>query len=96
MLELGPFAPALHAGVGEYLGEAGIDCLVAVGELAQSIAQGARDAGVPQVVHCKDRDEARNILPQAIRPDSTILVKGSRGMKLEEVTARLLELTEEA
>lgn len=96
MLELGPFAPALHTGVGEYLGAVGIDCLVAVGELAQSIAQGARDAGVPQVVHCKDRDEARNILPQAIRPDSTILVKGSRGMKLEEVTARLLELTEEA
>ena len=31
MLELGPFAPALHSGVGEYLGKAGINCLVAVG-----------------------------------------------------------------
>ena len=31
MFELGPFAPALHTGVGECLGKARIDCLVAVG-----------------------------------------------------------------
>ena len=47
MFELGPLAPALHAGVGDYLGKAGIDCLVAVGELAEHIAQGARNSGVP-------------------------------------------------
>ena len=95
MLELGPFAPALHAGVGEYLGTVGVDCLVAVGELSSSIVQGARDAGVPQVIHCKTREEAKEVLPQVVRPDSTILVKASRGMKLEELTARLLELTAE-
>lgn len=96
MLELGPFAPALHTGVGEYLSNVGVDCLVAVGELAGYIAQGAREAGVPQVIHCHTREEAKAVLSQAVRPDSTILVKASRGMKLEELTARLLELTEEA
>lgn len=96
MLELGPFAPALHTGVGEYLGTVGVHCLVAVGEQAEYIAQGAREAGVPQVIHCKDREEAKAVLPQVIRPDSTVLVKASRGMKLEELTARLLELTKEA
>ena len=96
MLELGPFAPALHTGVGEYLGEVKIDCLVAVGQLAEHIAQGARDAGVPQVIQCRDREEARAVLPQVVRPDSTILLKASRGMKLEELTAKLLELTAEA
>ena len=95
MLELGPFAPALHTGVGEYLGTVGVDCLVAVGELAQHIAQGARDAGVAQVISCRDREEAKAVLPQVVRPDSTILLKASRGMKLEELTARLLELTAE-
>lgn len=95
MLELGPFAPALHTGVGEYLGSVGVDCLVAVGELAGYIAQGARDAGVPQVIHCQTREEAKAILPQVVRPNSTILVKASRGMRLEELTARLLELTAE-
>jgi len=96
MLELGPFAPALHTGVGEYLGSVGIDCLVAVGELAEYIAQGARDSGVPNVIHCKTREEAKGVLPQVVCPDSTVLIKGSRGMKLEEVTAKLLELTKEA
>ena len=96
MLELGPFAPALHSGVGEYLGEAGIDCLVAVGELARYIAEGAREAGVPQVIHRGDQEGAKAVLSQVVGPDSTVLVKGSRGMKLEELTAFLLELTTEA
>lgn len=95
MLELGPFAPALHSGVGEYLGTVGVDCLVAVGELSSHIAHSAQDAGVPQVFHCQTRDEAKNILPKVLHPNSTVLVKGSRGMKLEEITAKLLELTAE-
>jgi UDP-N-acetylmuramoyl-tripeptide--D-alanyl-D-alanine ligase len=95
MLELGSFAPALHTGVGECLGRAGIDCLVAVGELSAYIAQGARDTGVPQIFHCPDKKTAKAVLPQIIKPDSTILVKASRGMKLEELTACLLELTQE-
>ena len=48
-----------------------------------------------QVISCRDREEAKAVLPQVIRPDSTILLKASRGMKLEELTARLLELTAE-
>ena len=96
MLELGPFAPALHSGVGEYLGTADVDCLVAVGELARHIAQGAQNAGVPQVIQRDSREEAKAVLPQVVGPDTTVLVKGSRGMKLEELTACLLELTTEA
>lgn len=96
MLELGPFAPALHAGVGEYLGKVGINCLVAVGEQAENIAQSARESGVPVVYHCKSREEAEKVLPEILRPDSTILVKASRGMQLETLSACLLNLTQEA
>ena len=96
MLELGPFAPALHAGVGECLGKAKVDCLVAVGEMSQHMAQAARESGVPMVYHCVDRDAAKAVLNQIVREDSTILVKASRGLKLEELTAYLLKLTEEA
>ena len=96
MFELGPFAPALHTGVGECLGKARIDCLVAVGELAEHIAQGARNSGVPLVYHCKDKAEAKPVLDQLVRPGSTILVKASRGMELEELTAYLLSITPEA
>lgn len=96
MFELGPFAPALHQGVGECLGRAGIDCLVAVGELAGQIAEGARASGVPLVYHCGDKAAAKAVLKQVVRPESTILVKASRGMKLEELTAYLMEVTPEA
>ena len=92
MFELGPYAPALDAGVGDYLGKRGIDCLVAVGKLSEHMAQGAREAGVPTVYSCGNKEEAKAVLPQVVRPDSTILVKASRGMALEELTAQLLTL----
>ena len=96
MLELGPFSPALHSGVGECLGRAGIQCLVAVGEESEHIAQGARDSGVPLVYHCADKEAAKVVLEELIRPNSAFLVKASRGMKLEDLTAFLLEHTKEA
>ena len=95
MLELGPFAPALHAEGGEYLGQAGIQCLVAVGEQSAAMAQGARDAGVPQVLYCHDKGEAMERLPDILREDCTILVKASRGMKMEDITAFLVKQTPE-
>ena len=79
MFELGPFAPTLHAGVGAYLGKAGIDCLVAVGELARHIYDAAKDAMVPQVYWCETKEEAKPILAELVKPNSTILVKASRG-----------------
>ena len=95
MLELGPFSPALHAEVGEYLGQAGIQCLVAVGEQSAAMAQGARDAGVPQVLYCQDKGEAMERLPQLVRGDCTVLVKASRGMKMEDITSFLVKQTPE-
>jgi len=95
MLELGPFAPGLHSGVGECLGKAGVDCLVAVGEMSAHIAQGARDSGVPVVYHILDKEEAKPLWEAILRPDCTVLVKASRGMRLEELTAQLMERTQE-
>ena len=95
MLELGPFSPALHAEVGEYLGQAGIQCLVAVGEQSAAMAQGARDAGVPQVLYCQDKGEAMERLPMLLRGDCTVLVKASRGMKMEDITSFLVKQTPE-
>ena len=95
MFELGPYSPALHTEVGECLGKQNIHCLVAVGDEAKHIAQGARATGVPQVYYCRDKAEAKAVLPEIVKPDSTILVKASRGMKMEELVARLVELTPE-
>ena len=95
MFELGPYSPALHTEVGECLGKQHIHCLVAVGNEAKHIAQGAKNSGVEQIYYCRDKEEAKAILPEIVKPDSTILVKASRGMKMEELVARLVELTPE-
>ena len=95
MFELGPYSPALHTEVGECLGKQNIHCLVAVGDEAKHIAEGAKATGVPQVYYCRDKAEAKTVLPEIVKPDSTILVKASRGMKMEELVARLVELTPE-
>ena len=96
MFELGSFAPALHAGVGAYLGKAGIDCLLAVGELAKHIYDAAEKAGVPDAYWCRTKEEAKPILEELVRPGSTILVKASRGMAFEELVDDLLRVTPEA
>ena len=95
MFELGPFALTLHAGVGAYLGKAGIDCLVAVGELARHIYDAAKDAMVPQVYWCETKEEAKPILAELVKPNSTILVKASRGMAFEELVDDLKRITKE-
>ena len=96
MFELGPLAPALHAGIGEYLGKAGVDCLVAVGELAKHIYDAAEKAGVPELHYCAGKKEALPVLAQVVKPGCTILVKASRGMAFEELVEYLKVITPEA
>ena len=95
MFELGPFAPNLHAGVGEYLSRAGIDCLLAVGDLAEHIYLAAQRSGVPDAFWCRTKEEAKPILEQLVRPGSTVLVKASRGMAFEELVDYLKSITKE-
>ena len=94
MLELGPLAPALHAGVGEYLGKTGIDCLVAVGDLARHIYNAAQSAPVPECYYCTTKEEAKTTLDSVVKPHATILVKASRGMAFEELVEYLKSVTQ--
>lgn len=95
MLELGEFSQSLHTGVGEYMGGKGIDCLIAIGPECRYMAEGAKKAGVEHVCACENKAAALEILAQWLKPDTTFLVKASRGMRLEEISAYLLEQTKE-
>ena len=96
MFELGPLAPALHAGVGEFLGKAGVDCLVAVGDLAKHIYDAAQSAPVPECYYCPTKAEALKVLDGVVKPNATILVKASRGMAFEDLVEYLKSITREA
>lgn len=91
MLELGPRAVAGHREVGE-TAACCADLVVAVGDLARHIAAGALAAGLPpeRVIHCGSRAEALGVLERLVRPGDVVLVKGSRGMRMEEVAEALV------
>ncbi len=95
MLELGPLASMLHAGIGEVVAKSGIDALVCAGELAKDIADAAEAQGMREVYWRPNKKEALTVLEQIVKPDCTLLVKASRGMAFEEIVEYLLEITKD-
>lgn len=87
MRELGEYTRAGHLETGAYAREKGIDTLIAVGELGEIIAEGF-GAGA---VCVGDNAEAWKALKGLLRPGDAVLVKGSRGMKTEEIVKSIKE-----
>lgn len=83
MLELGSRSQALHRSVGEMVARSATDLVLTVGRHAEYIAQGCEDKG--RAVHCRDIDEVYRRLKKNCRPGDAILVKGSRGTRMERV-----------
>jgi UDP-N-acetylmuramoyl-tripeptide--D-alanyl-D-alanine ligase len=89
MLELGEEGPEEHRVVGERAAEAGVAHLLLVGELAALAADSAAERGVA-VARFATPEEALAALRVELRPGDTVLVKGSRIMRLEHVVEGLL------
>ncbi|WP_263353765.1 UDP-N-acetylmuramoyl-tripeptide--D-alanyl-D-alanine ligase [Acidicapsa acidisoli] len=85
MLELGSHAQALHESCGKAAAEAGIDIVVGVRGNAQHLVMAATDAGVTGVaaIFLPDADSAGLWLRENLKPGDVVLVKGSRGVRLE-------------
>jgi UDP-N-acetylmuramoyl-tripeptide--D-alanyl-D-alanine ligase len=91
MFELGPASEEGHRTVGERAARSRLDLLVAVGDRAMGIAEAAIAAGLPatRIIRCGDAAEAAQLLGDALRAGDTLLVKASRGMRLEEIVRKL-------
>jgi UDP-N-acetylmuramoyl-tripeptide--D-alanyl-D-alanine ligase len=94
MLELGEKSADFHRQVGSRAAELGIDLLLAVGQLAQHIAQGAKQAGMSadSVRTFENNQPVSHYLLKNLKTGDVVLVKGSRKMKTEEVVAALENL----
>jgi len=71
-------------------GTACADVLVAVGELAGTIAAAAERNGLHDVQRAADGGEALVRLRQLLRPGDTVLVKGSRALALDKLADALV------
>lgn len=89
MRELGEASARMHAEVGERAARAGVAGLVALGECADEYARGARAAGLTDVVVARSHTEVVEALRERLGPGDWLLVKGSRGARMEQVTKGL-------
>ena len=90
MLELGPQAADLHREIGQRAAAAGLALLCAHGPHADALAAGARAAGMPDGrIMTGSVPEIVDHLTARLEPGDWILVKGSRGMRMERVIEAL-------
>jgi UDP-N-acetylmuramoyl-tripeptide--D-alanyl-D-alanine ligase len=82
MLELGEQGGVLHAACGRRMGERGVSIVMGVRGLAKEIVEGARAAGV-EALFVETPDEAGVWLKENLRAGDVVLLKASRGVKLE-------------
>lgn len=85
MLELGPHGERLHEETGRAASEFKVDVLVTVGELAALMAKGFDG----EVHATTDARHAADVVPSLLQAGDTVLVKASRGIGLEAVSAAL-------
>ena len=86
MAELGDITAAEHESVGRLARQLSVGRLVAVGEQARSILQGAAGLDTAWV---PDTDAAISLLRAHVRPGDVVLVKASRSASLERVAVAL-------
>ncbi len=92
MLELGPQSEALHRDIGELAGRLGIRSLFARGDYASGMIETARRSGVSHAEVIQDPQSMAEAIHGVSRPGDIVLVKGSRGMRMERVIEALATL----
>ena len=91
MLELGKLGPQAHCEIGKLVAKNGIDSLLAYGEQAGYYIQGARSAGLYDCIHYEEKEKIADHLREILQPGDVVWIKGSRGMKMEDIIHGLYE-----
>ena len=96
VLELGERSHELHEGIGRFILEEKtqgreLSLLVTVGEESRAIHNYVLAGSDIPAVHCKDNAEAAQTVRDRMAAGDWILVKGSRGMHMDEVVERLIK-----
>jgi len=93
MRELGPASPMLHREAGIFTAKTGkVDWVIGVEGDAEQMVEGAISSGIPrkQTRFFPSSEEAARFLEEFITGGDVLLVKGSRGVKMERIVEALL------
>jgi UDP-N-acetylmuramoyl-tripeptide--D-alanyl-D-alanine ligase len=91
MLELGKNEREIHQTTGEQIAASGIDFLIGVRGLARDMTKSAKNAGLRETRFFDNSTEAGEFLANEVKSGDLVLVKGSRGVRTENVIEKLLE-----
>jgi len=89
-LELGPEGEALHRTCGRHMAERGVDVVIGVRGLAAALVEGAAQSGT-DALFVATPEEAGAWLKANLRTGDAVLLKASRGVKLERALASLTD-----
>ena len=91
MLELGREAQQMHREVGRFAAGLPLSRMILCGELGKEIAVGARQGGMSHqaILEVADASSAADLLKKSVRRGDVILVKASRGMRMEQIVQSL-------
>ncbi|MEK8129719.1 UDP-N-acetylmuramoyl-tripeptide--D-alanyl-D-alanine ligase [Paenibacillus filicis] len=93
MLELGPDEAELHREIGRFLDPAQVTGVFAFGPLSKHLTDGAGERFPDGAVrHFQDKEELATALRAVAGPQDVVLIKGSRGMRMEQVAAFVMQL----
>jgi UDP-N-acetylmuramoyl-tripeptide--D-alanyl-D-alanine ligase len=86
MLELGPESAEMHRSCGRDAARAGLTLIMGVQGQAKEILSGALDAGMERsrLKFMRDAVQAGDLLARTVTKGDIVLVKGSRGVRLEQ------------
>ena len=91
MGELGEYSEQEHRAVGHYAAQKGIEHLLTVGTLTKFTNQSFSELSQQNALHFANKNALKGYLDSHLQKNnnqkSTILVKGSRGTKMEEIVA---------
>ena len=92
MLELGKTSDELHRSIGRKAASTGISKLYAFGNQAVYLVDGAREQGLSkELIFHGQKEEIASLIYQEVNEKTLILIKGSRGMKMETIIQKLKE-----
>jgi UDP-N-acetylmuramoyl-tripeptide--D-alanyl-D-alanine ligase len=90
MLELGEITEAAHRDVGRAVAASGVAEFIGTGRWAQTAVAAARQAGLAESHHVTTFEDTVALLLKRLAPGDAVLVKGSRGMRMERVVDALV------
>lgn len=93
MFEMGNMSKDLHYSVGEFIKNKKINYIITVGQDSGMISQAVADSGSGEIKlrHFESNKEALKYILGIVMPGDYILIKGSRGMKMEEIADGIMK-----